>query len=145
MNRMMRRGMAAVAGILMAGTMLAAVQACTIDGKATAVANGQRAIITREKLTMAVLHTWAPFTFPSRYRAHASIALTEDRTQLDRALPGEATHHAWRWDFGDGSHATGWSVTHRYTRPGAYRISVAAYYPTWKQYYSFDTIRISVT
>lgn len=121
--------------------------ACTIDGKATAFANHKLAVLTRGKLTTASVPTWAPFSFPGRYRAGATITLTEDQAQLRRVLPPEATttHRAWRWEFGDGTHATGWTVSHRYAHPGTYRISVDAYYPSWHQYFSFDLVRIVVS
>ena len=120
-------------------------QACTIDGKATAFADGSRAVVSRLKLTVATARTWAPFSFRSPYHAHAAIRLTEDRAQLRRVLPSDAMHQAWRWDFGDRTHATGWTVAHRYAHPGIYRITVSAYYPDFHQYFTMDTVRITIT
>ena len=122
-----------------------ATHACTIDGKPTAFADGSRAMLSQVKLTVATARTWAPFSFRSQYHAHEAIRLTEDRAQLRRVLPSDTMERAWRWDFGDGTHATGWTVTHRYAHPGAYRITVRAYYPTFQQYFSFDTVRITIT
>ena len=88
---------------------------------------------------------WAPFSFRSPYHAHAAIRLTEDRAQLRRVLPSDAMHQAWRWDFGDRTHATGWTVAHRYAHPGTYRITVSAYYPVFHQYFTMDTVRVRIT
>jgi PKD domain len=121
------------------------VQACTIDGKPTAFADGSRAVVSHLKLTVPTARTWAPFSFRSAYHAHAAIRLTEDRADLRRVLSPDAMQRAWRWEFGDGAHATGWTVIHRYAHPGAYRITVAAYYPTFHQYFTMDTVRITIT
>jgi chitodextrinase len=121
-------------------------QACTIDGKPTAYADGSRAVLSHVKLTVATARTWAPFSFHSAYHARTAIRLTEDRAQLRGVLqPDDAMQRAWSWEFGDGTHATGWTVTHRYAHPGAYRITVSAYYPTFHQYISFDKVRITIT
>jgi PKD domain len=120
-------------------------QSCTIDGKPTAFADGSRAVVSHLELTVATARTWAPFSFRSPYHAHAAIRLTEDRAQLRRVLPSDAMHQAWRWDFGDRTHATGWTVAHRYAHPGTYRITVSAYYPTFHQYFTMDTVRITIT
>jgi chitodextrinase len=122
-----------------------AAHACTIDGQPTAFADGSRAVPSHLKLTVTTARTWAPFSFRNAYHARAAIRLTEDRAQLRRVLPPDTMQRAWRWEFGDGTHATGWTVSHRYGHPGAYRINVAAYYPTFHQYFSFDTVRITIT
>ena len=129
-----------------AGLLLAAqtATACTIDGKATAFANGARAVKTSTKLTLSTANTYAPFSFPGHYARGAAIRLGEDQAALRKALVPDAMKHAWLWQFGDGTHQSGWRVTHRYTRPGTYRISVEAYWPTLRHYYPFDTIRIVV-
>ena len=57
-------------------------QACTIDGKPTAFADGSRAVVSHVKLTVATARTWALFSFRNPYHAHAAIRLTEDRAQL---------------------------------------------------------------
>lgn len=147
MNRMCRASLLALA---VAGALAtsAVVNACTIDGKATACANGRRAVhspLVTKRLPAAVARTWALFTFTGHYRMQTTIHFTEDRAQLKTALSAETMRQVWRWDFGDGAHATGWSVTHHYRHPGAYRISVAAYYPSLRQYISFDEIHIVVT
>lgn len=138
----------AVAFLLSSAVALGAAHgthACTIDGKATAAADGHRAVRTTLRLTVTTARTWAPFVFRGRYQTAAPIRFTEDRAQLRRVLPSEAIGHGWRWTFGDGTHADGWTVTHRYARPGPFRITVEAYYPSWHRYLAFDTIRIVIT
>lgn len=134
--------------VAVAGALLVAAQvalACTIDGKATAFANGSRAIKTRGQLTLATAGAYAPFSFPGRYADGTTIRFAEDQTTLSQVLVPDALHRAWLWQFGDGKHLSGWRVTHRYAHPGTYRIMVEAYYPSMRQYYPFDTIRIVVT
>jgi chitodextrinase len=120
-------------------------QACTIDGKPTAFADGSRAVLSHVKLTVATARTWAPFAFRRPYHAHAAIRLTEDRAQLRHVLPSDSMQRAWRWDFGDRTQASGWTVAHRYAHPGSYRITVSAYYPAFHQYFTMDTVRITIT
>lgn len=131
---------AAVAGV--AALPLTAL-ACDIDGKATAFADGHRAV--RTTFTPATIKTWALFSFPGRYRANATIRFSEDQKQLRTVLVPEAMKRPWRWEFGDGTHGDGWTVTHRYKRAGIYRIFVEAYYPSSRQYASFDSLRLVVS
>jgi hypothetical protein len=118
--------------------------ACDIDGKATAFANGARAVLSHVTFTLKTARTWALFSFPGRYHARTLIRFTEDRVQLRQVLPPESLRHSLRWAFGDGTHAPGWAATHRYAHAGTYRITVNAYYSTWHQYFPFDNIRISI-
>lgn len=146
MNRVYRIGLPAVAlaGALVASTV---VHACTIDGKATASVNGQRAVrapLVTKPLPASVARTWAMFTFNGHYTTRSLLHLVEDRAQLKLALSAETMKQTWRWDFGDGAHASGWSVTHRYTRAGTYRITVSSYYPAFHKYFAFDEVRIVV-
>jgi PKD domain len=119
--------------------------ACTIDGKPTAFANGTRAVLSNVRFTPATARTWTLFSFPGRYHAHTLIRFTEDRGQLQYALPADSLKRAWRWDFGDGTHAMGWAVTHRYAHAGIYRITVNAYYAVWHRYFPFDNVRVSIS
>jgi hypothetical protein len=118
--------------------------ACDLDGKPTAFANGARAVLSHATFTLEAARTWALFSFPGRYHAHTPIRFTEQRGQLRYVLPSDSLRHTVRWDFGDGTHAMGWAVTHRYTHAGIYRITVNAYYSTWHQYFPFDNVRISI-
>ncbi len=134
--------LAVSSGLVYAGAH--AASACTIDGKPSALANGQRAMISHDPITSATLRTWAYFTFAGHYPTGTSIRFTEDRRSLRLALAPDALAHALRWDFGDGTQADGWTVTHRYSQPGAYRLSIAAYDDGWHQYFPFDRVRIIV-
>ena len=118
--------------------------ACDLDGKATAFANGARAVLSHVTWTLNIARTWALFSFPGRYRARMPIRFTEDRAQLRQVLPPDSLRHSLRWEFGDGTHAPGWAVTHRYAHAGIYRITVNAYYSTWHRYFPFDNVRISI-
>lgn len=145
MHRSAYLAMALILPLVGVGAAVQAVtRACTIDGQPTALADGRRALPTRDTVTAATVRTWAPFSFPGSYHAHAVIRLTEDRVQLRAALPPEALQRAWLWEFGDGTHTVGWSVAHRYGHPGRYRITVAAYYPTWHSAIAFDAVRIVI-
>jgi hypothetical protein len=123
--------------------------ACTLDGRPTAFANGRRAVRTgpfsvKTPARVSSAQTWAPFSFPLSYHARAALRFTEDRAQLRRVLPADSMQRAWRWEFGDGVRAVGWTVTHRYTRPGTYRITVSAYVPSYGSYLLFDVVRIVI-
>src|SRR5436190_588872 len=83
-----------------------------------AFADGNRAVLSHVTFTLKAARTWALFSFPGRYRARALIRLTEDRAQLRQALPPDSLRHTLRWEFGDGTHAPGWAVTHRYAHAG---------------------------
>ncbi len=132
------------ASALVAPLVPATARACTIDGTPTVYANGQRAVLSHARFTPQTARSWAMFAFPSAYRPGAAVRLVEDRGALSRVLPNEALGHEWQWTLGDGTKTIGWTAAHTYTRPGAYRIMVSAYYPSWKQYFPFDTVRIVV-
>ena len=144
----MKRCVAAPLVLMLAIALVSAhgTNACDLDGKPTAFADGNRAVLSHVRFTLKAARTWALFSFPGRYHARTPIRFTEERGQLRRALPPDSLRHTLRWDFGDGTHATGWAVTHRYTHAGLYRITVNAYYSTLHhQYFPFDNIRISIT
>src|SRR5579872_5272148 len=92
----------------------AGAQGCTIDGQPTALADGSRAVLASDTPTAATTRTWAPFLFTGSYDVHMVVRLTEDRAQLRAGLPPEALKRPWLWQFGDGTHAIGWTVAHRY-------------------------------
>lgn len=143
--RPLRTALAALAvasALVQAGSLT--TSACTIDGTPSALANGQRATISHDRITSTTLRTWAYFTFAGRYPTRTPIRFTEDRRSLRLVLAPAALAHALRWDFGDGTQADGWTVTHRYSQPGAYRLSIAAYDAGWHRYFPFDRVRIIV-
>ncbi len=139
--RPLRAALAALAvasALVQAGSLT--TSACTIDEAPSALANGQR----HDPITSTTLRTWAYFTFAGRYPAGTPIRFTEDRRSLHLVLAPDALAHALRWNFRDGTQADGWTVTHRYSQPGAYRLSIAAYDAGWHRYFSFDNVRIIV-
>ncbi len=140
--RLLFVSLAMMAG-LGAGTLDA--NACTIDGKATARADGRLASRSSTPYSSKAARTWAAFAFGGTFGHRSIVALTEERGLLTGVLPSEATSHPWRWQFGDGTTAIGWTVHHRYVHTGTYRITVGAYYPSWKQYFPIDLIRIVVS
>ena len=142
----MKRCVAAPLVLMLAIALVSAhgTNACDIDGKATAIANGARAVLSHVTFTLNTARTWALFSFRGHYHARTPIRFTEDRARLRHVLPADALRHALRWDFGDGTHALGWTVTHRYAHAGLYRITVQAYYSTLHQYFPFDNVRISI-
>jgi hypothetical protein len=144
-HRLTRR--AAVLALAAGGLLVAAqsVAACTLDQKATAFADGHLAHKATAKLTLATASTYAPFAFPGHYARGSAIHLSEDQAALRKVLVPDAMRRPWLWQFGDGTHQTGWTVTHRYARPGTYRISVEAYWPTLGGYSAIDKVSIVVT
>ncbi len=144
-DRLMRR---AAVLVMAAGGLLVAAQtvaACTLDQKATAFADGHLAHKATEKLTLATASTYAPFAFPGHYARDTAIRFSENQAALRKVLVPDAMRRPWLWQFGDGTHQTGWRVAHRYAHPGTYRISVEAYWPTLGGYSAIDKVSIVVT
>ncbi|HVA89471.1 MAG TPA: hypothetical protein VNL71_06485, partial [Chloroflexota bacterium] len=105
-------------------------QACMLDQQPSISANGQLATVNpRTPRTWEQMANWAYFIFPRHYSAHQTIVLTENRPEVARALAQEALRQPWRWHFGDGQTAVGWTVRHTYAGPRQWRISVDAYAP----------------
>jgi len=50
----------------------------------------------------------------------------------------------WRWAFGDGQTAYGWTIRHAYTHPGTWRIAVDAYDPGTNLWWNFDQVQITI-
>ena len=99
---------------------------------------------TDPPITAAELQTYALFTLPRNYTVGRAIVFTEIRREVARSLLPAAMEHPWRWAFGDGGMATGWTVRHSYERPGRHRIDVEAYWPPVKQWIPFDQVTITI-
>jgi len=152
----MRRSLYSIAGTgLVAGAVLCGgsiVQACTIDQRPSASANGALARLNlQQPTTAAQLAVWAPFVFARSYAPRQTIALTEDRAQLAHVLVPRAMQRPWRWSFTDGSSHTayntiayGWTVQHTFAHPGQWQVSVDAYDPISKKWYPFDQVAIVI-
>jgi hypothetical protein len=138
-----------VALVGLAGCLLgvpAVARACALDAQPSAYTDGQRdRVNTQVPTSSAQLAGWAPFVFARSYPVRRAIVLTEDRHEVARSLTAAAMRRPWRWEFGDGQVAYGWTVRHAYARPGHWRISVAAYDPGTRQWYNFDQVMITVT
>ena len=118
-------------------------RACSLDGKPSAYANGVPAVVVHTAPTVATYVWWAHFAFPRAFRAGQHIRLNEDDAAIRKVLPPAAARRHWRWRFGDGNTVIGDRVAHVYRRPGRYKLSVEAYFPSsgWQQ---FDTITVTV-
>lgn len=138
---------AAVAVLALATALIAApVQACGLDGTPSVSANGRLAQVTPwTPTTQAQMAIWAIFDFTRHYAVRQAITLTENRREVARALIASAMQRPWRWRFGDGQTAYGWTVRHAFARPGTWRIMVDAYLPSTKQWYNFDQVMIVIT
>ncbi len=94
--------------------------------------------------TQAQALRWAPFIASSTYRSGATIVLTENRTELARTLLPTVMTHPWRWQFGDGAAAYGWTVRHAYKHAGRWRVTTDCYDPASRTWNNFDQAVIVV-
>ncbi len=118
-------------------------QACSLDGKPSAYADGVPAVVVHTIPTVATYAWWAHFAFPRAFRAAQRLRLNEDDRAIRTLLPSSALRRPWRWRFGDGNAQIGDRVTHIYRRPGRYKLSVEAYFPSYG-WQAFDTITVTV-
>ena len=141
------RSIVALAALAACGmTSAASVGACMLDSRPSAYADGQRdRVNTQVPTSSAQLAGWAPFVFARGYPVRRAIVLTEDRREVARTLTAAAMRRPWRWKFGDGQVAYGWTVRHAYVHPGHWRISVDAYDPGNRQWYNFDQVVITIS
>lgn len=120
-----------VCGLVAAATfaMANSAQACALDNKPSAYANGARSVITTGAPTVATFSWWAHFTFPHALRVGQRVVFREDDAQVRKALPASLQHspYPWRWRFGDGHAAIADRPSHVYRQPGHYKVSVDVY------------------
>jgi PKD domain len=135
--------------VLPALTAIAAIEstgqslACTIDGTPSATVNGSIVVLNKVLPIGGNLQVWAPFLAQSSLRVGQNASLGEITQRV--ALTQEAFRNPWKWTFGDGStSARGAVVHHVYRHPGIYKISVLAYFPSHKFWYTFDAIQVRV-
>jgi chitodextrinase len=140
-----RVGAAALTTVLLNALVgAAAAQACGLDGIPSLRINGVLAKTMTSKPDRAQLAHWAPFIFPTPYRPGESLRLQENLTELKRSLPAQAFVHPWRWTFGDGTTAVGFTARHVYRHAGEYRITITAYYAAYGAWYEFDNALVRV-
>jgi hypothetical protein len=105
--------------------------------------NGYSAIINTIPPVGKDLSVWAPFVLSFSLHTSRNESLAEIAQAVP--LPQEAFKTPWRWNFGDGTgYARGTAVHHTYTRPGTYKITVEAYFPSHKFWYTFDALQVRV-
>lgn len=140
---MRRRLIAAgtLAAVVLLGTGV--VRACSVDGVPSLSVNGRLVAVNTSN---ASNDSWTPFVAPGRYAANHALALREDRVRVAAALPPVAFKFPWRWHFGDGATARGTAVNHVYRHPGAYIVSVEAYFVVGvqKQWFTFDKVTLHI-
>ncbi len=138
---------AVIAAVLAIGSLLSVGRAgaCSLDNVPSLTADGRLDQLTTDPpTTSAQLLTYAPFSLPNGYGAERAIVFTEIRNEVVKSLVPAAMQRPWRWEFGDGSTATGWTVKHAYARTGRRRIVVEAYWPPTKQWIAFDQVTITI-
>jgi hypothetical protein len=112
--------------------------ACTLDGIASISVNGATAGLTSGQPTRATAGYWAPFILLAQ-GSGGSLRFSENLRQVAQSLPPAMLATPFRWDFGDGATAAGYTVQHTYARPGWYRITVRYEWPAHHQWIVFDS------
>lgn len=116
--------------------------ACAIDNIASLSVDGVRANFTT--IAPASTKTWAPFTVDKAFATDTTMVVSEDQAELARSLQPSMLHHAYRWTFGDGSAALGTVGSHRYSKPGTYRLDVLGFDARGRQWARFDSALVHV-
>ena len=118
--------------------------ACAIDSTASLSANGVRATPTSASPSNASAATWAPFTVGQAFATGTPIVVDESQSELARTLTPDEVAAPYRWSFGDGGVALGHAVTHRYARPGFYRVVVSTVTARSKTLLLFDSVLLHI-
>ncbi len=119
-----------------------AARACAIDSTASLFADGVRATLTTAAPS-DVSH-WAAFSFPQAFAAGRPLQFDESRAELAHTLPPAMLDGPYRWTFGDGAATLGHVVTHRYARPGAYRLVVSGFDRGAHRWFQFDNALLRI-
>ncbi len=143
-----RRLVAIAAAVAVAGLALlpATAAACARDGVPSVSADGRLAVLNHGGGSARLIPaTWSPFVFADTVSHGQGVTLSENNREVARALPASVFSHPWRWDYGDHSgFGYGTTVRHIFARPGAYRITVLAYYSAYATWEPFDLVTIHV-
>ena len=119
------------------------IQACSIDGIPSLTVNGYSAVINKQVPVGPGLRLWAPFVLSFSLHARRTEILAELPQRVP--LQPEAFRNPWRWNFGDGTAMVrGITVHHRFSKAGLYKITVSAYFPSRKFWYTFDALQVRV-
>jgi len=137
-------GAAALVAALLLTLAPSVAAACAIDSTASLSANGVRATLTSTSLSNASAATWAPFTVGQAFATGAPIVVDESQAELARTLTPDEVAAPYRWSFGDGGVAWGHAVTHRYARPGSYRVIVYTSAARSKTSLLFDSVLLHI-
>src|SRR5579884_4068408 len=118
------RRLAAIVRVILVALAVApgVASACAIDNKASLFIGGVQATLNTASPTNTAL--WAPFTIAKAFAAGDTLSMSELRSDLAKTLSPATLAAPYRWVFGDGASALGHAVTHRYARPGLYRLAV---------------------
>jgi PKD domain len=119
-----------------------AAAACVIDNTASLSANGVRATSTTS--TPSGSGPWAPFTVGKAFASRAPVQFAELHSDLVRSLPPATLAAPFRWTFGDGVTVLGHVATHRYARPGLYRLTVYGFAPRTHSWFPFDNVLVRI-
>ena len=116
--------------------------ACVIDNTASLSANGVRATPTTSAPSGA--GPWAQFTVGKAFASGAPVRFTELHSDLVRSLAPATLAAPFRWAFGDGASTLGHLATHRYARPGLYRLTVYGFSPRTHGWFPFDNVLVRI-
>jgi hypothetical protein len=122
----------------------APLQACGLDGVPSISANGVLAHRNGTRASVGHLAQWAQFNFTTAFPAGKQLTFRENVAELHRSLLPQAFGKPWRWNMGDGTTLTGYSISHIYKRPGTYKVIVSAYYSDYRTWSQFDDVMVHV-
>jgi hypothetical protein len=144
----MRRLSRALALVLLPAVMAVGAWpalACALNGVPSLSVNG--ALVVKNPAiptNSAQLAEYTLFIVPRPVAVRSIVTFSENLRELAQSLNPWDMRRPWRWQFGDGTAAYGWTVKHAYGRAGSVRVSVDCYDPGTKQWYEFDQVRIRV-
>lgn len=113
-----------------------AATACALDNRASLYTDGVPALLTASGPHGS--GPWAPFTIAQAIGAAAPVRFMEAQADLARTLPPIMRRAPYRWAFGDGTIAVGYSVMHHYAQPGWYIVTVFGFDRVARGWVAFD-------
>ncbi|GAC1397696.1 MAG: hypothetical protein NVSMB65_16500 [Chloroflexota bacterium] len=139
-SALVRRTVAATLVLVMLGPGVAS--ACALDNTASFWVDGVRASLNLTPPTD--LARWSPFTVDRAFASDTALHLSENRADLARTLSPATLAAPYRWALGDGVTVFGHTITHRYARPGYYRVVVSGDGGTSRGWITFDTVLVHI-